>query len=234
MRYSPSSITSPKDKIAGKIKEALSEAELTDFADKKAGTFSGGMQRRLALVKAMIQDPKLLILDEPTTGLDIQNRVNMWGHIKDLVKVGVTVILTTQYLEESDALCDRIAIIDHGKVKAVGTASELKQMVGTGRILELVLANPSDAQKAAEVLKTHFKINASIKGDKLDAVIDKWNSEMLTGILEALEKRKITAISVNAHLPTMDDVFIKLTGSGTRDAATQDYTSTRSQMFMRR
>ncbi len=224
----------PKDKIAGKIKEALAEAELTDFADRKAGQYSGGMQRRLALVKAMIQDPKLLILDEPTTGLDIQNRVNMWGHIKDLVKGGVTVILTTQYLEESDALCDRIAIIDHGKLKAMGTASELKRMVGTGRILELVLENAADAEKASSLLKSQFKINPSIKGDKLDAVIDKWYPEMLTEILEAFEKKKINTISVNAHLPTMDDVFIKLTGSETRDDANSDYVSTRSQMFMRR
>ncbi len=224
----------PKDKIPGKIKEALAEAELTDFADKKAGTFSGGMQRRLALVKAMIQDPNLLILDEPTTGLDIQNRVNMWGHIKDLVKVGVTVILTTQYLEESDALCDRIAIIDHGKIKAIGTASELKRMVGTGRILELVLENAADADKAASLLKSSFKITAEIKGDKLTSVIEKWEPEMLTDILEAFDKKKINTISVNAHLPTMGDVFIKLTGSGTRYEASTDYVSARTQVFSRR
>lgn len=224
----------PKDKIPGKIKEALSEAELMDFADKKAGTFSGGMQRRLALVKAMIQDPKLLILDEPTTGLDIQNRVNMWGHIKDLTKFGVTIILTTQYLEESDALCDRIAIIDHGRLKAIGTASELKKMVGPGRILELVLDNEAHSEEAASILRSRFKINAIIKGDKLTATVDKWDPVMLTEILSALEKKKITAISVNLHLPTMDDVFIKLTGSDMRDAADQTYVSDRSKMFMRR
>lgn len=221
----------PKNEMPKRIKEALSQAELTDFADKKAGTFSGGMQRRLALVKAMIQDPMLLILDEPTTGLDIQNRVNMWGHIKDLTKIGVTIILTTQYLEESDALCDRIAIIDHGRMKAIGTASELKRMVGTGRILEVVFENESQANQGASLLKSNFKINGIVKGDKLNAVIDKWDPDMLTEMLEAFDKKKIAIISVNMHLPTMDDVFIKLTGSDMRDAADKTYVSGRSNIF---
>ncbi len=224
----------PKDKIEGKIREALSEAELTDFAHKPSGTFSGGMQRRLTLVKAMIQDPMLLILDEPTTGLDIQNRVNMWGHIKDLTKVGVTIILTTQYLEEADALCDRMAIIDHGKIKAIGTASELKKMVGTGRVLDIVLEDESQAPEAAAFLKSHFKLNPTVKGDGLEAVLEKWDPKMLPEILTALEKRKLVVASVDVHLPTLDDVFIKLTGSSMRDSASTEYTSARSSVMMKR
>ncbi len=224
----------PKSKIKGKIKEALRESELTEFANKKAGTFSGGMQRRLSLVKAMIQDPKLLILDEPTTGLDIQNRVNMWGHIKDLTKVGVTVILTTQYLEEADVLCDRIAIIDHGKIKATGTASELKRMVGTGRVLEIILENAQQAQQAAAILKDRFKLDPTAKGENVGAVIEKWDPKALPEMLSALEKKGIVVASVSVHLPTLNDAFIKLTGSGTRDSATEDYTSSRSKMFIRR
>jgi ABC-2 type transport system ATP-binding protein len=223
----------PKDKIGKKVDEALAEAELTSFADKKAGTFSGGMQRRLDLVKAMIQDPMLLILDEPTTGLDIQNRVNMWGHIKDLVKVGVTIILTTQYLEEADALCDRIAIIDHGRIRAIGTASELKRMVGTGRILEMILESESQAQQASSILKSHFKINSAVKGDRLDATLEKWDPKTLPEMLSMLEKKKVVVASVNVHLPTLDDVFIKLTGSGMRDAASSEYTSARGSMLYR-
>ena len=224
----------PKDQIPKKVEEALAEAELTDFAKRRAGTFSGGMQRRLALVRAMIQDPRLLILDEPTTGLDIQNRVSMWGHIKNLVKGGVTVILTTQYLEEADALCDRIAIIDHGKIKAIGTASELKRMVGTGRVLEMILESAQEAQQAQEILASRFKLRPSLKGDKLDASIDNWDPKILPEILTALERKGVKVTSVNVHLPTLDDVFIKLTGSGLRDS-TGDYTSARSAAaFMRR
>lgn len=224
----------PEDQIASKVKEALAEADLTSFAQKQAGTFSGGMQRRLDLVKAMIQDPQLLVLDEPTTGLDIQNRVSMWQRIKDLVKGGVTVILTTQYLEEADELCDRIAIIDHGKIKAIGTASELKKMVGTGRVLEMILGNENQAQQAATLIKSHFKITSIVKGDKLDAVLDEWNPKMLPTMLSALEAKKITVISVNVHLPTLDDVFIKLTGSGLRDTASGEVTARGANMFARR
>lgn len=224
----------PKNKINSKIKEALEEADLTNFANRASGTFSGGMQRRLTLVKAMIQDPMLLILDEPTTGLDIQNRVSMWGHIKDLVKIGVTIILTTQYLEEADALCDKIAIIDHGKIKAIGTASELKKMVGAGRVLEMVLENAAQAEQAAVLLKSRFKLNSNVKGDKLDAVLDKWDPKMLPEMLSALEKKKLVVASVNVHLPTLDDVFIKLTGSGMRDSASDEHVSARSSVMMRR
>lgn len=223
----------PREKIPGKIKEALAEADLTDFAKKPAGTFSGGMQRRLDLVKAMIQDPMLLILDEPTTGLDIQNRVNMWGHIKDLTKLGVTIIMTTQYLEEADALCDRIAIIDHGRIKAIGTVSELKKMVGTGRILEIVVENQSYAQQAAAMLKSAFKVDVTVKGDRLDAVLEKWNPKVLPDILTSLEKKRIVVASVNVHLPTLDDVFIKLTGSGMRDSASSSYIPSRANVFAR-
>ncbi len=223
----------PDSKIPGKVKEALAESELTEFADKKAGTFSGGMQRRLALVKSMIQDPMLLILDEPTTGLDIQNRVSMWGHIKGLIKIGVTIILTTQYLEEADALCDRIAIIDHGKIKAIGTASELKRMVGTGRVLEIVLESEVQAQSAASLLKSRFKINPIVKGDRLDAIIEKWDPKMLPEMLSLLEKKKLIVSSVNVHFPTLDDVFIKLTGSGMRDSASNEYVSARSSAMVR-
>ncbi len=224
----------PKDHVEKRIHEALEEAELMDFANKKAGTFSGGMQRRLSLVKSMIQHPNLLILDEPTTGLDIQNRVNMWKHIRDLVKTGVTIILTTQYLEEADALCDRIAVIDHGKVKAIGTALELKKMVGSGRVLELVVENASEAQEAFKILKSKFKLNPVIDGNKITAVMEKAAASILTEILTSLDRNKIVATSVSLHLPTLDDAFIKLTGSAFRDTASESYTSTMTTMYLRR
>ncbi|MDE1828310.1 MAG: ATP-binding cassette domain-containing protein [Candidatus Micrarchaeota archaeon] len=216
-----------------RIAEALKEAELTDFADKKAGTFSGGMKRRLELVKSMIQHPSILILDEPTTGLDIQNRVNMWKHIRELNALGVTIILTTQYLEEADTLCDRIAIIDHGKIKAIGTVSELKKVVGTGRILELVAEDHADAAAVASMLKTVFKLKPEIKVDKVTALVEVGNEErIMTKLLAELNKKRIKVSSVSMHMPTLDDVFMTLTGSSTRDTTHED-TSSRMDAMMR-
>ena len=147
--------------------------------------------------------------------------------------MGVTIILTTQYLEEADSLCDRIAIIDHGKIKAIGTASELKRMVGTGRILEMILESDFQAQQAVSLLKAHFKLSSTVKGDTLEAVLEKWNPKMLTEILDVLERKKIVVASVNVHFPTLDDVFIKLTGSGMRDEASTEYVSARTQIMRR-
>jgi len=216
-----------------RIAEALKESELTDFADKKAGTFSGGMKRRLELVKSMIQHPSILILDEPTTGLDIQNRMNMWKHIRELNSIGVTIILTTQYLEEADTLCDRIAIIDHGKIKAIGTVSELKKVVGTGRILEVVAEDHTDAAAVANLLKGIFKLKPEMKVDKVTALVEVGNEEkIMTKLLAELNKKKIKVSSVSLHMPTLDDVFMTLTGSSTRDTTHED-TSSRMDAMMR-
>lgn len=221
----------PKEEVSKRIKEALIESELTTFADKKAGTFSGGMKRRLELVKSMIQRPKILLLDEPTTGLDVQNRVNMWKHIKELNKVGVTIILTTQYLEEADALCDRIAIIDHGKMRAMGTTSDLKKLAGTGRILEIMVERPEDTEVVASLLKSNFKLAAEVKNDRVMSTIDAGDEETVAKILIQIDKKKITVTSVNMHMPTLDDVFIKLTGSAFRDT-TGAQVSKMDQMFI--
>ncbi|MDE1850438.1 MAG: ATP-binding cassette domain-containing protein [Candidatus Micrarchaeota archaeon] len=224
---------SPLEERNKRIVEALKESELTDFANKKAGTFSGGMKRRLELVKSMIQHPSILILDEPTTGLDIQNRVNMWKHIRELNALGVTIILTTQYLEEADTLCDRIAIIDHGKIKAIGTVSELKKVVGTGRILEIVAENHSDASAVANLLRTAFRLRPEMKVDKVTALVGAGNEEkIMTKLLAALNRKRIKISSVSMHMPTLDDVFMTLTGSSTRDTTHED-TSSRMDAMMR-
>ena len=223
----------PANEMDGRIKEALEESELTNFADKKAGTFSGGMKRRLELVKSMIQKPRILILDEPTTGLDIQNRVNMWEHIKELNNEGVTIILTTQYLEEADELCERIAIIDHGKIKAIGTPSELKKIAGAGRILEIIVENNADASAVSSLLKSGFKLEPAVKLDKVTVAIDTNQEGIMAKILAGLDKKKIKISSINLHMPTLDDVFIKLTGSGMRDT-TGEMSGDRNEVMMRR
>ncbi|MFI5412282.1 MAG: ABC transporter ATP-binding protein [Candidatus Micrarchaeales archaeon] len=208
----------PANQVQKRINMALEEADLMKFADIKAGTFSGGMQRRLGLVKAMIQEPKILVLDEPTTGLDVQNRSTMWTRIRQLNKEGATVLLTTQYLEEADTLCDRLGIIDHGKLIALGTPSEIKRIAGSGKILEITVKN-EDVQKTVAMLKAKFKITAIANGEKVIATLDKDSEMEFTRISSTLDKEKIGIISIGMHLPTLDDVFIKLTGSGMRDAA---------------
>lgn len=221
------------NKIPGRIEEALEEADLVKFGNVRAGTFSGGMQRRLELVKSMIHDPQILILDEPTTGLDVQNRTQLWKRIKELNKRGITIILTTQYLEEADALCDRIAIIDHGKIKAIGTVSELKALVGTGNVLEIV-AKPDDISDIVRLLKKH-DVDAVVKVDKITASLGRDSSKNFTKIANAIEGEKIQVLAISAHLPTLDDVFIKLTGSQIRDSTGENASAmTRAHLMKKR
>ena len=206
----------PENRIEEKVNHALDEANLISFADVAAGTFSGGMQRRLNLVKSMIQEPRILILDEPTTGLDIQSRVGMWEEIKRLRNKGITIILTTQYLEEADQLCDRIAIIDHGRVMAIGTASELKKRVAKGNLLSIKV-NQDEKEKTAKILKSKLKMEYEEKDD-LFVLTDNIDLELMIKVAEELKKNKIDVQTIGMHLPTMDDVFIKLTGSSIRDS----------------
>jgi len=208
---------------------ALKEADLEKFAFAKAGTFSGGMQRRLLLVKSMIHNPHILVLDEPTTGLDIQSRLSMWRHIRDLNKKGVTIILTTQYLEEADQLCNRIAIIDHGQIKATGTPAQLKKSIAEQNMLELVL-DMKDVPKASKALEK-IGLKPSANGENIKAPIS--GMDEIKKVISELEKEKIDVLSISMHLPTLDDVFVKLTGESMRDK-TGEMKSNRSMVFRRR
>ncbi len=220
------------EELEGAIRNALDEAELTEFAYKKAGSFSGGMKRRLYLVKSMIQRPKILILDEPTTGLDVHNRVQMWEHIKELNKRGITIILTTQYLEEADQLCNEISVIDHGKIIATGTPSELKKAVSKGQILEIITTKET-CERVSRLLKSKFSLAATAKDDKVEAFIEKEPFQTFSRIMDVLVREKLPIISISMHLPTMDDVFIKLTGSSLRDKVGEQK-SGRDRVFLNR
>lgn len=222
----------PKDQIDKRVQRALEDAELVEKADKKAGSLSGGQKRRLELVKSMIQEPKVLIMDEPTTGLDVQNRHKLWGRIKELNQKGITVILTTQYLEEADALCDRIAIIDHGKIKAMGTVSELKSIVGKGNVLEVV-TKPDAISAVLRVLK-RFGVDGSVKVDRIVGNIEREPTKTFNRISNELEKEKIPVLSISMHLPTLDDVFITLTGAKIRDESGSDTADRAKAWFGRR
>jgi len=223
-----------KSEIPKRIDEALIESGLSNVSDQKAGSFSGGMQRRLALVRSMMHNPKILILDEPTTGLDVQNRIEMWSRIRKLKEKGVTIILTTQYLEEADELCNRIAIIDQGKIKAQGTPSELKAMIGKGNVLEVV-SNTQDARKIADMLESKFKIKATVAGEKVNAPLLDKGVKLFNQIVGEISKSGYEVFSIGMHLPTLDDVFIKLTGSSLRDSIGENTSNiTRARMMSRR
>ncbi|MCL5404645.1 MAG: ATP-binding cassette domain-containing protein [Candidatus Marsarchaeota archaeon] len=215
------------------IQHALEEANLLDFKDEKAGSFSGGMQRRLNLVKSMLHNPHILVLDEPTTGLDVQNRVSMWEDIRKLNRNGVTVILTTQYLEEADSLCNRIAIIDHGEIKALGTPSELKKMVTEGSVIDVSLKF-EDIEKASRVIEAKLGVRPRVVADRLSLNVKREDIKTLSSVISILEKEKIPIISIAMHLPTLDDVFIKLTGATIRDTLGEQQSAASKVMWRRR
>jgi len=194
-----------------RAEELLERFSLTDSAKRPIKTYSGGMRRRLDLAASLIVKPKVLFLDEPTTGLDPRGRQEMWSVIEELVKGGVTLLLTTQYLEEADQLADEIAVIDHGKVIARGTSDALKKQVG-GERLEIVVESQNIA-KAMEVV-------ATVSGNKatLDEGLRMISSPVSTGAtalietLRSLDAAGIHPLDVGLKRPSLDDVFLSLTG----------------------
>lgn len=196
--------------------QLLEQFDLVDAAGRMVKTYSGGMRRRLDLAISLIATPPIIFLDEPTTGLDPRSRLAMWDVIRKLMDSGATILLTTQYLEEADQLADRIAVIDHGKVIAEGTANELKKMVGTDRA-ELTFATPDELMAAKGLLKA--KTHADEAKLELSFSVDKVAS--LTEALNQLEGAKIAVASIAIHKPTLDDVFLQLTGKPAEDADEQ-------------
>ena len=199
-----------KNSIA-RANELLERFGLSDAAKRPIKTYSGGMRRRLDLAASLIVKPKVLFLDEPTTGLDPRGRQDMWGVIEELVKDGVTLLLTTQYLEEADQLADEIAVIDTGKVIARGTSDALKKQVG-GERLEVVV-------ESQHVAKT-MQIVEAISGVKpaLDEGLRQISAPVSTGsqalfeVLKSLDSNGIHALDVGLKRPSLDDVFLSLTG----------------------
>lgn len=200
-----------KKQAVVRANELLERFSLTDSAKRPIKTYSGGMRRRLDLAASLIVKPKVLFLDEPTTGLDPRGRLEMWGVIEDLVKGGTTLLLTTQYLEEADQLADEIAVIDHGKVIARGTSDVLKKQVG-GERLEIVV-------EAQHIEKTQA-IVAKVSGNKssVDAGIRMVSAPVSTGAtalietLRELDAAGIHPLDVGLKRPSLDDVFLSLTG----------------------
>src|SRR5438270_214033 len=194
--------------------ELLERFDLADAADRSARTYSGGMRRRLDLASSLLTRPRVLFLDEPTTGLDPRSRNEIWSVVRELVHEGTTLLLTTQYLEEADQLAEQIAVIDHGRVIAQGTGSELKDRVG-GQILEVELASAAQRDTARTAL-TGIGCGEPEPGERLAQLTlpaPRDGLEMIEGAASALRRAGIAVSDLGLRRPTLDDVFLQLTGA---------------------
>lgn len=190
--------------------ELLTDFDLTQSADQTLVTFSGGMRRRLDLAISLIGKPAILFLDEPTTGLDPRTRMQMWQAIQKLVAEGSTVLLTTQYLEEADHLADRIALIDHGKLVAMGTPNDLKQQIG-GMQLRIEVTNLQEQQPAKKLIQDTLALPVSVNDRTLTVLLDHTKMRKVSQILGQLQDATIAINNFAVETPPLDDVFLKLT-----------------------
>ncbi|WP_051426246.1 ATP-binding cassette domain-containing protein [Jiangella gansuensis] len=197
----------PRDEGRRRTAELLQRFDLVDAADKNPTTYSGGMRRKLDLAMTLVGDPKVIFLDEPTTGLDPRTRRIMWDAIRGLVAGGVTIFLTTQYLEEADELADRIALLDHGRIVAEGTSAELKRLIPGGHI-RLEFADPDELDQAARAFAGSTRDDAALA---LQVPSD-GDVQSLRAVLDHLDVASIEVTNLTVHTPDLDDVFLALTG----------------------
>jgi ABC-2 type transport system ATP-binding protein len=221
----------PRQISKERAEELLKLVELTDFKDKKVETYSGGMRRRLELACGLINRPKVLFLDEPTLGLDVQTRTATWQYIRKLKKeFGMTLFMTTHYLEEADTLCDRVAIIDHGKIVVTGTPEELKHSLG-GDVITLSIKEDPDVGeliRSVENVKEVVKENGSYR-------IKAENGEVTAPfIIEALRKKGFTVTKLMLTEPTLNEVYLEYTGRSLRDTEESAEAFRTQRMTMRR
>ncbi|MDH6465017.1 ABC-2 type transport system ATP-binding protein [Micromonospora sp. A200] len=196
---------------------ALDSFQLTEYADRKCKTYSGGQRRRVEIALGIIHEPKIVFLDEPTTGLDPQSRAHMWDEIRRLRTEGMTVFITTHYLDEADALCDRIAIMDHGEVVAEGTPAALKREI-SGDVV-LVGLDVASTPQAAQVLDGEEFVKKLETADEggLRLYVDE-GAIAIPQILRRLDSAGLTLSSIELHRPSLDDVFLTKTGRSLRES----------------
>lgn len=207
----------PRSEVRKRTKELLERFNLEEAGDRKVRTYSGGMRRRLDLCASLVARPKVLFLDEPTTGLDPRTRLDLWEIIRDLVNSGTSILLTTQYLEEADELADKIAVIDHGEVIAEGTSDQLKRRLG-GEVIEFQLSKLSDHEKALKSVEGLAVKKPSFDDQTLTITLPvKDGSKVLAEVVRGLDQAGIEPASLSLHKPSLDDVFLALTGKKTEE-----------------
>jgi ABC-2 type transport system ATP-binding protein len=204
--------------VKKRTEELIDVLDLREFADRKGETYSGGQRRRLEVALGIMHRPEVLFLDEPTTGLDPQNRANLWVQIRELRDIGTTVFLTTHYLEEADALSDELAIMDHGKIVAQGTSRELKQQIAGDSVLFSFKNDGEIIEKAAQLFKLQPYIREITKEGEHLRLYVKDGAVSLPELLRLLDKENITVKTMALSEPTLDDVFLRKTGRSLRDA----------------
>jgi daunorubicin resistance ABC transporter ATP-binding subunit len=206
--------------IRSRADELLVRFDLDDAATRPVRTYSGGMRRRLDLAAALVHRPEVLFLDEPTTGLDPQGRTDLWRVISELVADGTTVLLTTQYLEEADRLADNIVVIDHGRVIAEGTSSQLKARLGA-TIVEVGFADAATAQRARGVLAGIGACDVEADGHTVELKSND-GARIAIDVVRALDGQRLEPTSLVLREPTLDDVFLSLTGHGAEEPQSED------------
>ena len=212
----------PRKTIKPRAEELLEQFDLTDAGDRIVKEYSGGMRHRLDLAASLVANPPVILLDEPTTGLDPRSRLGMWDVIRGLVKGGTTVLLTTQYLDEADTLADRITVIDLGTVIAEGTASELKRQSGS-EFIDVTVADVEDLPRVATVLK-RFANGSEPEVDEVSQTTSlgvESGATMLARVVRALDQENIEISNLAMRQPTLDDVFLVLTGRTAEAAASE-------------
>jgi ABC-2 type transport system ATP-binding protein len=205
-----------------RARELLDRFELSDVGDRPVKTYSGGMRRRLDLAAALVAEPDVVFLDEPTTGLDPRSRMQMWETIHDLVRRGSTVLLTTQYMEEADRLADDIVVIDRGRMIAHGTSEELKARVGGERLLLVVTSSEELPQARAALAELSLgDVQVDEQTRTLTAAVT-GGVDLLRQVLERLAQRRVGVVDIGLRRPTLDDVFLSLTGHTAEQVAEPD------------
>jgi ABC-2 type transport system ATP-binding protein len=214
----------PRSQRSERIESVLQTVDLADRADDLVGTYSGGMQRRLEIARGILHSPDVLFLDEPTRGLDPQTRARVWEHLRDVrLRTGATVFMTTHYMEEAE-WCDRIAIIDHGRIVALGTPEELKGRVGG----DVVVLSTDDNDRALAEIRERFGVDAIADGGEVRVEVPD-GAEFVPRLVRELS---VTVRTVMVRRPSLDDVFLKLTGRAIRDESADP--GSQMRMMMRR
>jgi ABC-2 type transport system ATP-binding protein len=210
--------------VARRADELLAQFDLTDAAHRMASTYSGGMRRRLDLAASLVANPPLLYLDEPTTGLDPQSRVDLWAAIERLVEGGTTVLLTTQYLEEADRLAKHLVVLDRGRVIAEGSPEQLKAQMGT-TVLELTFGTVDDATKGGELVRDLSIAPLIVEGTNVGVTVNS-GPAAAADALRRLDAAHLILSGLALREPSLDDVFLTLTGHRAEGVATEETEST--------